>query len=172
MPLYTPTPNWQPLIPSHPRDAGLCNSSPYTDLPPTTVLPKKRVDKTKKKCKNANVSPLNLGNAFAYDNLGGDDVVIMGVRDTGIYFTYQNVDPNKVYMPINAGGNHWVTGVANLPNTIFYVFDSMESQGTRLLLEHQIKAWTPLINGILQSRGYFHGSERQPHNFILSYNQG
>ncbi|GKC76969.1 phospholipase-like protein, partial [Tanacetum coccineum] len=116
--------------------------SPYTDLPPTTVLPKKRVDKTKKKCKNANVSPLNLGNAFAYDNLGGDDVVIMGVRIL-------------VYMPINAGGNHWVTGAVNLPNSIFYVFDSMESQGTRLLLEHQIKAWTPLINGILQSRGYF-----------------
>ncbi|GJR38552.1 hypothetical protein Tco_1214236 [Tanacetum coccineum] len=79
MPLYTPTPNWQPPIPSHPRDACLCNSSPYTDLPPTTVLPKKWVDKTKKKYKNANVSPLNLGNAFAYDNLGGHDVVITGV---------------------------------------------------------------------------------------------
>ncbi|GJT11386.1 hypothetical protein Tco_0858428 [Tanacetum coccineum] len=112
MPLCTPTPNWQPPIPSHPCDAGLCNpnkldrsrreqrpsvymQSPYTDLPPTTVLPKKQVDKTKKKCKNANVSPLNLGNAFAYDNVGGDDVVITGVHDTGIYFTYQNVDPNK-----------------------------------------------------------------------------
>nr|GEY25334.1 hypothetical protein [Tanacetum cinerariifolium] len=122
MPLYTPTLNWQPPISSHPRDVGLCNpnkldrarreqppsvymQSPYTDLPPTTVLPKKRVDKTKKKCKNANVSPLNLRNAFAYDN---------------------------VYMPINAGGNHWVTGAVNLPNSIFYVFDSMESHETRL----------------------------------------
>ncbi|GKB26589.1 phospholipase-like protein [Tanacetum coccineum] len=172
MPSYTPTPNWQPPIPSYPGDAGLCDPSPYTHLPPTTVLPKKRVDKTKKKCKNDNVSPLNLGNDFAYDNVGGDDVVIMGVHDTGIYFTYENVDPNKVYMPINVGGNHWVTGAVNLPNSIFYVFDSMESQRTRLLLEHQIKAWTPVINGILQMRGYFHGSERQPHNFILSYNQG
>ncbi|GJW48566.1 phospholipase-like protein [Tanacetum coccineum] len=100
MPSYTPTPNWQPPIPSHPGDAGLCDpnkldrarreqrpsvymQSPYTHLPPTTVLPKKRVDKTKKKCKNDNVSPLNLGNAFAYDNVGGDDVVITGVHDTG-----------------------------------------------------------------------------------------
>ncbi|GKA63606.1 hypothetical protein Tco_0763212 [Tanacetum coccineum] len=73
MPSYTPTPNWQPPIPSHPGDAGLCDpnkldrarreqrpsiymQSPYTHLSPTTVLPKKRVDKTKKKCKNDNVS--------------------------------------------------------------------------------------------------------------------
>nr|GEV22314.1 phospholipase-like protein [Tanacetum cinerariifolium] len=42
--------------------------SPYMHLPPTMVLPKKRVDKTKKKCKNDNVSPLNLRNAFAVDN--------------------------------------------------------------------------------------------------------
>nr|GEU43068.1 transposase, MuDR, MULE transposase domain protein [Tanacetum cinerariifolium] len=125
MPTYTPTPNWQPPIPSHPGDAGLCDprehrpsiymQSPYTPLPPTTELPKKRVGKTKKKCQNDNLSPLNLGNAFAYDNAGEDDVVITGVHDT---------------------------------------------------------AWTPVINGILQMRGYFYGSERQPHNFILSYNQG
>ncbi|GKD07156.1 hypothetical protein Tco_1186841 [Tanacetum coccineum] len=113
MPSYTPTPNWQPPIPSHPGNAGLCDpnkldrarreqrpsvymQSPYTHLPPTTVLPKKRVDKTMKKCKNANVSPLNLRNAFAYDNVGGDDIVITGVHYTGIYFTYENVDPNKL----------------------------------------------------------------------------
>ncbi|GJV67776.1 phospholipase-like protein [Tanacetum coccineum] len=82
MPAYMPTPNWQPPIPSHPSDAGLC-------------------------------------------------------------------DP--VYMPINVGGNHW---------------------SRRLLLEAQIKAWTPVINGILQMRGYFDGSERPYHNFILSYNKG
>nr|GEV65559.1 hypothetical protein [Tanacetum cinerariifolium] len=58
-------------------------------------LPKKRVGITKKKCKNDNLSPLNLGNAFAYDNAGGDDILITSVRDTGIYFTYENVDPNK-----------------------------------------------------------------------------
>nr|GEU51150.1 transposase, MuDR, MULE transposase domain protein [Tanacetum cinerariifolium] len=136
MPMYTPTLNWQPSIPSHPGDVGLRDpnklerprveqrpsvymQSPYTPLPPTTELPKKRV-----------------------------------------------------YMPINVGGNHWVTGAVNLSILFFYVFDSMKSERTRLLLEHQIKAWTPVINGILQMRGYFYGSERQPHNFILSYNQG
>ncbi|GKD43597.1 phospholipase-like protein, partial [Tanacetum coccineum] len=83
MPAYTPTPNWQPLIPSHPGDAGpnilerprrvqrpsVYIQSPYTPLPATTELHKKRV--------------------------GGDDVLITGERDTGIYFTYENVDPNK-----------------------------------------------------------------------------
>ncbi|GJZ18693.1 hypothetical protein Tco_0554816 [Tanacetum coccineum] len=115
MPSYTPTPNWQPLSrrilnklerPRREQRPSVYMQSPYTPLPPTTELPKKRVGKTKKKCKNDNLSPLNLGNAFAYDNAGGDDVVITGVYDTGIYFTYENVDPNKVYMPINVGGNH------------------------------------------------------------------
>ncbi|GJU72725.1 hypothetical protein Tco_1264130 [Tanacetum coccineum] len=109
MPTYTPSPIWQPHIPSHPGDVGLCDprprreqrpsvymQSPYTPLPPTTELPKKRVGITKKKCKNDNLSPLNLGNAFVYDNARGDGVVITGVHDTGIYFTYENVDPNKL----------------------------------------------------------------------------
>ncbi|GJS51980.1 phospholipase-like protein [Tanacetum coccineum] len=160
--------------------------SPYTPLPPTTELPMKRVGKTKKKCKNDNLSPLNLGNTFAYDNAGGDDVVIMGVHDTVPNFFWRQLVPHlcmprshsvdnpyqegwlsgdqmnawieilirsrpqnadwtvsksgTVYMPINVGGNHWVTGAVNLPHSVFYVFDSMKSERTRLLLEHQIKA--------------------------------
>ncbi|GJR76120.1 phospholipase-like protein [Tanacetum coccineum] len=262
MPSHSDTPNWQPPIPSHPHDnilnrarrkprPSIYRQSPYMDLPPTMVLPKKRVDKTKNKGKNASVSPLNLGNAFVDYNVGGDDVMITGEHETGIYFTYENMDPNKVtredyndctefilnpydvyldchmmgylvpaffwrqlvphvcmassdwpyqegwlsgdhmnawiellikdrpqnadwtmsksgtacahpenkrfmiqrdqhiigtldgsmrpypswkdvnwvYMPINARGNHWVTGAVNLPNSIFYVFDSMESEG-------------------------------------------
>ncbi|GKB26083.1 hypothetical protein Tco_0865484, partial [Tanacetum coccineum] len=57
MPSHLATPNWQPPIPSHPHDAGLLNP--------------KRGDKTKNKVKNVNVSPLNLGNAFADDNEEG-----------------------------------------------------------------------------------------------------
>ncbi|GKB97817.1 hypothetical protein Tco_0983954 [Tanacetum coccineum] len=123
MPSHSATPNWQPPIPSHPHDAGLLNPNilnrerrevrasmyrrtPYMDLPPTIVLPKKHGDKTKNKVKNANVSPLNLGNAFADDNVGGDDVMFLGEQYTGNYLVYENVDPSKVYMPINAGGNH------------------------------------------------------------------
>ncbi|GJT18823.1 hypothetical protein Tco_0877529 [Tanacetum coccineum] len=113
MPSRSATPNWQTPMPSHPHDAGLFNPNilnrakrksrpsmyrrtPYMDLPPTTVLPKKRGDKTKNKGKNSNVSPLNLGNAFADDNVGEDDVMIMAERETGNYFMYENVDPSKV----------------------------------------------------------------------------
>ncbi|GKC50990.1 phospholipase-like protein [Tanacetum coccineum] len=228
MPSHSATPNWQTPIPSHPHDAGLLNpnilnrerrevrasmyrQTPYMDLPPTTVLPKKHDDKTNNKVKNANVSPLNLGNTFADDNVGGDDVMFLGVQYTGNYLVYENVDPSKVmredyidcmefllnlydvyldchmigylvpdyfwrqlvphlcmadshslerpnqegwlsgdvYMPINAGGNHWVTSAVNLPNSLFYVFDSMHSEGIRLMLEQQIRDWTPVINGIL-----------------------
>ncbi|GKC15337.1 hypothetical protein Tco_1012119 [Tanacetum coccineum] len=70
--------------------------TPYMDLPPTTVVPKKRGDKTKNKVKNANVSPLNLGNAFANDNVGGDDFMFLGEHDTGNCLVYENMDPSKV----------------------------------------------------------------------------
>nr|GEU38687.1 transposase, MuDR, MULE transposase domain protein [Tanacetum cinerariifolium] len=113
MPSHLATPNWQTPIPSYSHDVGLVNPnilnqdkkeprpsmyrrSPYMDLPPTTVLPKKRADKTKNKGKNANVSPLNLGNAFVDDKVGVDDVMFMGERQTDNYFMYENVDPNKV----------------------------------------------------------------------------
>nr|GEW09490.1 hypothetical protein [Tanacetum cinerariifolium] len=66
------------------------------DLPPTTILPKKRGDKTKNKVKNANLSPLNLGNAFANDSVGDDDVMFLGGQFTGNYLAYDNVDPAKV----------------------------------------------------------------------------
>ncbi|GJS07156.1 transposase, MuDR, MULE transposase domain protein [Tanacetum coccineum] len=278
MPSHSATPNWQPPIPSHPYDAGLLN-------PADSIY--------KNKVKNANVSPLNLGNAFADDNVGGDDVMFLGEHDIGNYLVYENVDPSKVmredyidcmefllnpydvyldchmmsymvpdyfwrqlvphlcmagshslerpnqegwlsgdhmnawieqlirertqnanrivsksgticvqlenkrfmiqtdqhiigtldgstrpypawndvdwvYMPINAGGNHWVTDAVNLPNSLFDVFDSMHSEGTRLMLEQQ----TPVINGILQSRGCFNGTGRQSHNFLFIYNDG
>ncbi|GJR56730.1 hypothetical protein Tco_1498892 [Tanacetum coccineum] len=57
--------------------------TPFMKLPPTTVLPKKRGDRAKNKVKNANLSPLNLGNVFANDNVGDDDVMFLGGRFTG-----------------------------------------------------------------------------------------
>nr|GEY46034.1 hypothetical protein [Tanacetum cinerariifolium] len=75
MPSHLGASNWQTLIPSHPHDAGLFNSN---------------------KGKNTNVSPLNLGNAFADDNVGEDDVKIMDECETGNYFVYENVNPSKV----------------------------------------------------------------------------
>ncbi|GKA21275.1 hypothetical protein Tco_0701264 [Tanacetum coccineum] len=113
MPSHSATLNWQTPIPSHPYDSGLFNpnilnqegrevrpnvyrQTPYMDLPPTTVLPKKHGDKTKNKGKNSNVSPLNLRNAFADDNVGEDEVMLMSERETCNYFVYENVDPSKV----------------------------------------------------------------------------
>ncbi|GJT12240.1 phospholipase-like protein [Tanacetum coccineum] len=233
------TPNWQTQMPSHPYDAGLFNLnilnrarrearpsmymlSPYMNLPPSTVVPKKRSVKTKNKGKNANLSAFNLGNTFDEDNVGGDAVMFLGEHDIGHCLVYENVDPSKVrrgnyvdcmelllnpydvyldchmmgymvpnyfwrqlvphlcmpgshslaranqegwlsddvYMPINAGGNHWVMGAIDLQASLFYVYDSLHSEGTKLMLEQQVRDWTPVINGILQSRGCFNGTRR------------
>nr|GFA34830.1 hypothetical protein [Tanacetum cinerariifolium] len=114
---------------------GIYKKSPYMDLPPTTVLPKKQGGKSKNKGKEANVSPFNLGNAFNDEDVEGDDVMIPGEQDTGIYFTYENMDPNKVYMPISARGNHWVTDAINLTHLVFYMFDSLYSDTAKVSLE-------------------------------------
>nr|GEW00011.1 hypothetical protein [Tanacetum cinerariifolium] len=107
------TSNWQNQMPSRRQDAGildpnLCDRarrepqpsvymlSPYTNFPPTTVLTKKKVDKTKKKGKTTKLSPLNLGNNFAAENVSVDDVTITGVHQTDNYFNYEIVDPDKV----------------------------------------------------------------------------
>ncbi|GJS08560.1 phospholipase-like protein [Tanacetum coccineum] len=247
MPSHSGTQNLQTPILSHPYDAGLLNpnifnqerrehhpniyrQSPYMDLPPSIVLPKKQGDKTKNKVKNANVSPLNLGNAFADDNVGGDNVMLLGGQFTGNYLVYDNVDPSKtellirerpqdarwtmsksgtvsvhpenkqfmirtdqhiietldgstrpyptwkdidwVYMPIHVAGNHWVTGAVYLPTSLLYVFDSMHSEGTKEMLSHQIKLWTPMINDILEDCGCFNGTRRQRHDFAFVYNDG
>nr|GEX38982.1 hypothetical protein [Tanacetum cinerariifolium] len=78
--------------------------SHYTNLPPTTILTKKTVDKTKKKGKTTKLSPLNLGNNFTAENLSVDDVTITGVHQTDNYFNYETVDPDKVtrdgYVPM------------------------------------------------------------------------
>nr|GEU80641.1 hypothetical protein [Tanacetum cinerariifolium] len=140
---------------------------PYMDFPPTTVLPKKRGGKSKNKGKKANVSPFNLGNAFNDGDVEGDDVMITGEQDT---VTARNL-PTQTVGCLETG-NHWVTGAINLTHSVFYVLDSLHSDTIRVLLEQQISAWTPLINGILQTRGYFNGTRRQPTNFIVSYNQG
>ncbi|GJY69059.1 hypothetical protein Tco_0472041 [Tanacetum coccineum] len=113
MPSRLATPNWQTPIPSHHHDAGLFNLnilnrarrearprmymlSPYTNLPPSTVVPKKHDNKTKNKSKNANLSAFNLGNAFDEDNVRGDDLMFLGEHETGHCLVYENVDPGKV----------------------------------------------------------------------------
>ncbi|GJX52984.1 hypothetical protein Tco_0281353, partial [Tanacetum coccineum] len=48
--------------------------TPFMEQPPTTILPKERVNKTKNKGKKANLSPLNLGGAFEDDNVEENNV--------------------------------------------------------------------------------------------------
>nr|GEW94792.1 reverse transcriptase domain-containing protein [Tanacetum cinerariifolium] len=46
-------------------------------------------------------------------------------------------DVTWVYMQINAGGVHWMTRAINLADSMFYIFDSMESESRMLMLEQQ-----------------------------------
>ncbi|GJW50275.1 phospholipase-like protein [Tanacetum coccineum] len=66
--------------------------TPFTEQPPTTILPKQRVNKGKK----ANLSPLNLGGAFEDDNVEENNVTFFGSQFTGNFLMYENVDPSKV----------------------------------------------------------------------------
>nr|GFB33479.1 hypothetical protein [Tanacetum cinerariifolium] len=48
------------------------------EQPPTTILPKQRVNKNKNNVMKANLSSLNLGNAFDDENEGGDHIIFLG----------------------------------------------------------------------------------------------
>ncbi|GJZ98802.1 phospholipase-like protein [Tanacetum coccineum] len=241
------------------------------EQPPTTVLPKQHGNKNKNNVMKANLSPLNLGNAFDDENEGGFDVrrehyitlqeflniprsvyldCYMKGYSVPVTFWKQlvlhlcmpdidsrtlvgwlfgehinvwmellirfrrNNDPwtvaytntisvhpenqrflietdqhtigtldgstrpypawsvvNWVFLPIHVGGNHWVTGVIDLPNSHVYVFDSLPNEGRKNLLSNQIQRWTPVLNNILQGRGCFNET-RGPYNFQFSYNDG
>nr|GEW52473.1 hypothetical protein [Tanacetum cinerariifolium] len=169
----------------------------FMEQPPTTILPKQRVNKTKNKGKNANLAPLNLGGAFEDDNVEENNVTFLGSQFDGNFLIYENVDPTKhmnswmellirrrnakanwtvaytgtisvhpennrfiiptdqhvigtldgttrpypawndvdwVFMPIHVVGNHWATGVIHLPNSYFYVFDSMYNEQNKDVL--------------------------------------
>ncbi|GKB71339.1 hypothetical protein Tco_0932751 [Tanacetum coccineum] len=113
MPSHMGNPNLKSPIEIHHHAAGLFDQnilnrgkreqrpsfykrSPFMEQPPTTVLPKQRGNKTKNNVKKANLSPLNLGNAFDDDNEGGSDVIFLGAQFTGNYLVYENVDVDKV----------------------------------------------------------------------------
>ncbi|GKC54482.1 phospholipase-like protein [Tanacetum coccineum] len=270
--------------------------TPFMEQPPTTILPKPRVNKTKNKGKKANLSPLNLGGAFEDDNVEENNVMFLGSQFTGNFLMYENVDPSKVrrgnyvnlpaflndphpiyldcymkgyivpvsfwqelvphfcmhdmhrlprgtpigwlsgehmnswmellirrrnananwtvaytgtisvhpennrfiiptdqhvigtldgttrpypawndvdwvFMPIHVAGNHWATGVIHLPNSHFYVFDSMYNEQNKDVLSRLIQCWTPVVNNILADRGCINET-RPPHNFQYSYNDG
>nr|GEX54222.1 hypothetical protein [Tanacetum cinerariifolium] len=69
--------------------------SPYMHFPATTVAPKKQVDKSKNKTRNAKVAAFDLGKAIVDDNATNDKVMITGARATDDYVFFMNVDSNK-----------------------------------------------------------------------------
>ncbi|GKB02405.1 hypothetical protein Tco_0830494 [Tanacetum coccineum] len=59
--------------------------SPYTNLPDTTIAPKKRPDKSKNKARNGKAPTFDLGNAVIDDNAVDDEVMIMVAHATDDY---------------------------------------------------------------------------------------
>ncbi|GKC07011.1 hypothetical protein Tco_0998621 [Tanacetum coccineum] len=113
MPAQSATQYWQPDTSSQPGSYYLFGRNipnrekreqfpskykltPFMEQPPTTILPKQRVNKTKNKGKKANLSPLNLGGAFEDDNVEENNVTFLGSQFTGNFLMYENVDPAKV----------------------------------------------------------------------------
>ncbi|GJZ04848.1 phospholipase-like protein [Tanacetum coccineum] len=180
IPSHPGTSNWQnpmtsyslnlpPPIPSHRHDAGLLNRvtrDAHITMAEFILIREREENDNWTLSKSGTICLHPENNSFMILT----DPHIIGTLDGSMrpYPSWKNV--NWVYMPINAGGVHWVTGAINLTDSIFYVFDSMESESRMLMLEQQVRDWTPVINRILQMRGYFNGTGRQPHNFRFSYN--
>nr|GEW18028.1 phospholipase-like protein [Tanacetum cinerariifolium] len=99
------TSNWQNPMTSHRQDARILDleGTPTKRLYAESLyefasyycINKKKVDKTKKNGKTTKLSPMNLENNFAEENVSVDDVTITGVHQTDNYFNYETVDPDK-----------------------------------------------------------------------------
>nr|GEW02828.1 hypothetical protein [Tanacetum cinerariifolium] len=77
--------------------------SPYTEQPPTTILPKQCGNKNKNNVLKANLSPLDLGNAFDDENEGGSDVIFLVAnslvkREGCVNYTEFLNDPHHIYL--------------------------------------------------------------------------
>ncbi|GJT17413.1 phospholipase-like protein, partial [Tanacetum coccineum] len=80
--------------------------------------------------------------------------------------------PNMVFLPIHAGGDHWVMGAINLPHSTFYVLYSLHSHNRNSSLSQYISEWTEVLNDILEELGQFKRTRRRPYNFYYLYNEG
>ncbi|GJZ53916.1 phospholipase-like protein [Tanacetum coccineum] len=100
VPSHMGRPNLQTTIETHHDVDGIFDQqvklTPFMEQPPTTILPKQRVNKTKNKDKKAILSPLNLGGAFEDDNVEENNVTFLGSQFTGNFLMYENVDPTKL----------------------------------------------------------------------------
>ncbi|GKA72857.1 hypothetical protein Tco_0779073, partial [Tanacetum coccineum] len=81
--------------------------TPFMEQPPTTILPKERVNKTKNKGTKANLSPLKILGAFEDDNVEENNVTFLGSQFTGNFLMYENVDPQRLPHDTPIG---WLSG--------------------------------------------------------------
>ncbi|GJW35429.1 phospholipase-like protein [Tanacetum coccineum] len=100
------------------------------------------------------------------------DFHLMGMLDGSSrpYPSWDDVD--IVYMPINSGGDHWVTGVLNLRWSTIHVIDSLNNPHRKKQLMDHISKWTNVLNVLLEKAGHFERTGRRPYNFELVYNDG
>ncbi|GKD73224.1 phospholipase-like protein, partial [Tanacetum coccineum] len=100
------------------------------------------------------------------------DFHLMGMLDGSSrpYPSWDDVD--IVYMPINSGGDHWVTGVLNLRWSTIHVIDSLNNPHRKKQLMDHISKWTNVLNVLLEKAGHFERTWRRPYNFELVYNDG
>nr|GEU92660.1 phospholipase-like protein [Tanacetum cinerariifolium] len=75
--------------------------------------------------------------------------------------------PDIVYMPINTGGNHWVTGILNLGASTIHIIDSLEWTGRIPSSIDHILIWTNVLNVLLEKAGHF--KEQDDDHTLLSY---
>nr|GEY79314.1 hypothetical protein [Tanacetum cinerariifolium] len=120
-PSYLGTPNSQPPIPSQPGTSNWKN--PMTS-----------------RCQDAGILDPVIMNLFTKNNrfMILTDPHNIGTLDGSVRPFPSWNDVTWVYMPINAGRVYWVTEAINLTDSIFYVFDSMESESRMLMLEQQV----------------------------------
>nr|GEU66918.1 hypothetical protein [Tanacetum cinerariifolium] len=104
VPSYMRRPNLQTTIETHHDVDGILTRkqfpskyklTTFMEQPPTTILPKQRVNKTKNKGKTANLSPLNLEGAFEDDNIEDNNIMFLGSKFTVNFLMYENVGPTK-----------------------------------------------------------------------------
>ncbi|GJW54754.1 phospholipase-like protein [Tanacetum coccineum] len=119
-------------------------------------------------CKGGTSAMLDKSNKFVIET----DFHLMGMLDGSSrpYPSWDDVD--IVYMPINSGGNHWVTGVLNLRWSTIHVIDSLNNPHRRKQLIDHISKWTNVLNVLLEKAGHFERTGRRPYNFELVYNDG
>nr|GEZ47401.1 hypothetical protein [Tanacetum cinerariifolium] len=98
------------------------------------------------------------------------DFHLMGMLDGSSrpYPLWDDVD--IVYMPINCGCNHWVTGIVNLRWFEIHVIDSFHNPHRISSLIDHISKWTNVLNVLLDKAGHFERTRHRPYKFELFYN--